>query len=205
MNLTKFKKTATLAVAALGAASGGATAASASTSSIKAASIPFALAYGVCVYSDANEKPEANCQSVREAMLVEADTVLSRFYPGEKVFAHRSLRVLFDDMDKQALKLRREDKAVGPAVLAFMKCTSEAMRDSADFQRGVAVDGIGAFRQCRDIYDSYLAHDRATNAVQRNVNYMRFVKSILPSGHSGFYSGQHINRDGLLTERGPSD
>lgn len=205
MNFTKLKKVATVIVVALGSAFGAVTPASASTSSIEAASIPFALGYGVCIYSNASEETEVNCQSVREAILAEANLVLSRFHPGEKVFAYRSLEALFDNMDEQASDLRRENKTVGPEVLAFMKCTSVVMRGSNDFRRGVAVDGIGAFQQCRDIYDRYLSLDRGSNTVQRNVNYMRYVKSILPFGRTSIYSNQKINHDGLLIERGPRD
>ena len=205
MNFTKFKNAATVIVVALGSAFGAVTPASASTSSIEAASIPFALGYGVCIYSNASEEAEVNCQSVREAILAEANLVLSRFHPGEKVFVYRSLQTLFDDMDEQASDLRRENKPVGPEVIAFMKCTSAAMRGSNDFRRGVAVDGSGAFQQCREIYDSYLALERGSSTVQRNVNYMRYVKSILPSGGTGIYPNQQINHDGLLIERGPRD
>ncbi|MBX7536614.1 hypothetical protein K3175_13180 [Qipengyuania sp. GH1] len=205
MNFTIFRKSATVLVMALGGAFGGVTPAFASTSSIEAASIPFALGYGACIYSNASEGAEVNCQSERQAILAEADLVLSRFHPGEKVFAYRSLQALFDDMDEQASDLRRENKPVGPEVITFMKCTSAAMRGSNDFQRGVAVDGSGAFQQCRDIYDSYLALERGSSTVQRNVNYMRYVKSILPSGRTGIYSNQQINHDGLLIERGPRD
>ena len=174
----------------------------ASTSTIAAPSIPFALAYGACIYSETTLDPEADCTSVRELTLAEADVILRRFYPGENLFVRRSLRALFDDMDKQAIELRREKKPVGEEVISFMECTSKAMRSTPDFQRGVYVDGIGAFRECRDTYDHYLTLDRSSNKVQRNVNYLRYIKAILPMEGP---EGSGIARDGLLIERGPRD
>ena len=176
----------------------------ASTSSIDAASIPFALAYGACIYAEpatGTATGQPDCTSAREALLAEANPVLERFYLGHSLEAKRSLRFLFEDMDEQAIELSRENKAVGPEVIAFMRCVSQDMRSSADFRRGAFVSGSDAFTQCRDIYDDYLERDRSSSAVQRNVNYLRYIKRILPMAGSA----PTINKDGLLIERGPRD
>ncbi|WOF42131.1 hypothetical protein KNJ79_13015 [Sphingopyxis indica] len=168
-----------------------------STSYIEGASVPFALAYGTCIYA---EPGPADCAAVRDSLLAEADPILNRFYFADGLEARRSLRTLFDDMDRQAVKLRAQDKTLAPETLSFMGCVSDAIRNQKDFRRGVFISGSDAFRACKGNYDAYLARDRSTNSVQRNVNFMRYVKAILPNTSTG---NQLIHDDGLLIERGP--
>lgn len=172
-------------------------AAATSTSYIEGASVPFALAYGSCIYAEADR---TGCAAVRNSLLAEADPILNRFYLGDGLQARRSLRTLFDDMDRQAVKLRDEDKALAPETLSFMGCVSGAIRGQKDFQRGVFISGSDAFRACKGSYDAYMTQDRSADTVQRNVNFMRYVKTILPNTSTG---NQRIHDDGLLIERGP--
>ena len=184
--------------ALLAVASGGAHAAS-STAYIEGASVPFALAYGTCVYGASSA---AACTAEREELLAEADTVLDRFYFAKGLEARRSLVSLFDDMDRQADKFRSENKTLAPETLALMDCVSTTMRGQDDFARGVSVRGTQAFEDCRATYDAYLQRDRSSNAVQRNVNYMRYIRRILPDAP---VASQRIHKEGLLIERGPRD
>ena len=169
-------------------------------SQIEAANVPYALAYGTCVYSS----PAPDCAAQREALLTEADAVLDRFYRADAKFAKRSLRVRFDAMDAQAAELTRDDKAVGAEVIGFMGCVSTAIRNDFSFQQGAFVPGNTAFENCRDGYDSYLDRARSTNAVQRNVNYLRYLRRVLPNG-SADLRARTLPVNGLLTERGPRD
>ncbi|WP_375291191.1 hypothetical protein [Qipengyuania sp.] len=169
-------------------------------SQIDAASVPFALAYGACIYA----APAPDCVATRDALLMEADAVLDRFYRADAKFAKRSLRIRFDAMDAQAAELARDDKTVGTEVIGFMSCVSSAIRDDASFQQGAFVPGNTAFESCRDGYDSYLDRSRSTNAVQRNVNYLRYIRRVLPNGPADLRA-RTLPVNGLLTERGPRD
>ena len=197
MPINELTRSFALAGVALLATAGMSSAVQASPSYLKATNIPFALAYGTCVYADS---PAADCTTVRQSLLAEADPILNRFHFSDGLETRRSLRVLFDNIDRQAVKLREEDKMLAPETLSFMSCTADAMRDQNDFQRGVFISGSDAFKACEDIYDAYLARDRSSATVQRNVNFMRHIKDMLPNSP---VDGQRLRREGLLTERGP--
>ncbi len=197
MNIKSLAKSATFFCTALFATAGMPGVSHASTSYIDGASIPYALAYGTCVYAHSGP---TECASTRDALLAEAEPVLARFYAGNGLEARRSLRFLFDDMERQSVKFRENDKALAPETLSFMGCVADTIRGQQDFQRGVFIGGTDAFRACEDTYSAYIARDRSDNMVQRNVNFMRYIKAILPNTATG---NQRINSKGLLTERGP--
>lgn len=197
MTIKNLAKSAAIACATLFATAGISGVSHASTSYVDGASIPYALAYGTCVYANSGQ---TDCAAKRDALLAEADPVLNRFYAGSRLEARRSLRFLFDDMERQALKFQENDNILAPETLSFMGCVADSIRGQQDFQRGVFVGGTDAFRACEDIYNAYIARDRSDKTVQRNVNFMRYIKSILPNTATG---NQQIHAKGLLTERGP--